>query len=179
MVRRTFIGNLYKKIKGPNLVGKLDFCFRLVKPIHEEKLDRWNIAKDEYKKKYARYKCQKKDDNIDPPEKQPIQLICVPANSRATSFAHAMAENGNLLLFETEGDTVGNTFNSDFCNYSDSVSKAFTHESFEYLRRGDDGEEEEVENHCLATVLYGTPLQVKFHIKDSENEFHAQVAGWL
>jgi len=168
---KTIYPNMYLFVPGPAGAGKgkLDFCFKLVKPIHKEKLERWNIAKDEYKKEYARYKRQKKDDNIDPPEKPLIQLLRIPANSSATSFAQAMAENGNLLLFETEGDTVVNTFNSDFGNYSDSFRKAFAHESFGYLRRGDDGEEREVENPRLSTVLSGTPEQVKSLIHDAEN----------
>ena len=168
---KTIYPNMYLFVPGPAGAGKgkLDFCFKLVKPIHNEKLERWNIAKDEYKKEYARYKRQKKGDNIDPPEKPLIQLLRIPANSSATSFAQAMAENGNLLLFETEGDTVVNTFNSDFGNYSDSFRKAFAHESFGYLRRGDDGEEREVENPRLSTVLSGTPEQVKSLIHDAEN----------
>ena len=168
---KTIYPNMYLFIPGPAGAGKgkLDFCFRLVKPIHKEKLERWNTAKDEYKKEYARYKRQRKGENIDPPEKPPIQLLRVPANSSATSFAQAMAENGNLLLFETEGDTVVNTFNSDFGNYSDSFRKAFAHESFGYLRRGDDGEEREIESPRLSTVLSGTPEQVKSLIRDAEN----------
>ena len=168
---KTIYPNMYLFVPGPAGAskGKLDFCFRLVKPIHKEKLERWTIAKDEYKKEYARYKRQKKGDNIDPPEKPPIQLLRIPANSSATSFAQAMAENGNLILFETEGDTVVNTFNSDFGNYSDSFRKAFAHESFGYLRRGDDGEEREIENPRLSTVLSGTPEQVKSLIHDAEN----------
>ena len=52
-----------------------------------------------------------------------------------------MAENGNLLMFETEGDTVVNAFSSDYGDHSDAFRKAFAHESFGYLSRGDDGEE--------------------------------------
>ena len=107
---KTIYPNMYLFVPGPAGAGKgkLDFCFRLVKPIHKEKLDRWNTAKEEYKKEYARYKRQKKGENIDPPQKPPIQLLRVPANSSSTSFQQAMAENGNLLMFETEGDTVVN-----------------------------------------------------------------------
>lgn len=86
-----------------------------------------------------------------------------------TSFEQTMADNGNLLIFETEGDTVVNTFNSDFANYSDSFRKAFAYESFGYLRRSDDGEEREIENPRLSTVLSGTPEQVKSLIRDAEN----------
>ena len=168
---KTIYPNMYLFVPGPAGAGKgkLDFCFRLVKPIHKEKLDRWLTAKDEYKKEYARYKRQKKGENIDPPEKPPIQLLRVPANSSATSFQQAMAENGNLLMFETEGDTVVNAFSSDYGDYSDAFRKAFAHESFGYLRRGDDGEEREIDNPRLATVLSGTPEQVKSLIRDSEN----------
>ena len=168
---KTIYPNMYLFVPGPAGAGKgkLDFCFRLVKPIHKEKLDRWNTAKEEYKKEYARYKRQKKGENIDPPEKPPIQLLRVPANSSSTSFQQAMAENGNLLMFETEGDTVVNAFSSDYGDYSDAFRKAFAHESFGYLRRGDDGEEREIDNPRLATVLSGTPEQVKSLIRDSEN----------
>ena len=168
---KTIYPNMYLFVPGPAGAGKgkLDFCFRLVKPIHKEKLERWNTAKEEYKKEYARYKRQKKGENIDPPEKPAIQLLRVPANSSATSFQQAMAENGNLLMFETEGDTVVNAFSSDYGDYSDAFRKAFAHESFGYLRRGDDGEEREIDNPRLATVLSGTPEQVKSLIKDSEN----------
>ena len=168
---KTIYPNMYLFVPGPAGAGKgkLDFCFRLVKAIHKEKLDRWNTAKEEYKKEYARYKRQKKGENIDPPEKPPIQLLRVPANSSSTSFQQAMAENGNLLMFETEGDTVVNAFSSDYGDYSDAFRKAFAHESFGYLRRGDDGEEREIDNPRLATVLSGTPEQVKSLIRDSEN----------
>lgn len=164
---KTIYPNMYLFVPGPAGAGKrkLDFCFRLVKAIHKEKLDRWNTAKEEYKKEYARYKRQKKGENIDPPEKPPIQLLRVLANSNSTSFQQAMAENGNLLMFEIEG----NTFSSDYGDYSDAFRKAFAYESFGYLRRGDDGEEREIGNPRLATVLSGTPEQVKSLIRNSEN----------
>ena len=168
---KTIYPNLYLFVPGPAGAGKgkLDFCMSLVKPIHKELLTRWNTAKEEYRKENARFKRQKKGENIDPPAKPPIQLLRIPANSSSTAFAQAMADNGNLLIFETEGDTIVNTFNSDFGDYSDSFRKAFAHESFGYLRRGDDGEEREIESPRLSTVLSGTPEQVKSLIRDAEN----------
>lgn len=80
-----------------------------------------------------------------------------------------MTENGNLLMFETEGDTVVNAFSSDYGDYSDALRKAFAHESLGYLRHRDYGEEREIDNPRLATVLSGTPEQVKSLIRDSEN----------
>ena len=77
-----------------------------------------------------------------------------------------MADNGNMLMFETDGDTMVNTFKSDYAN---NFRKAFAHEGFGYLRSGDDGEEREIENPRLSTVLSGTPEQVKSLIHDAEN----------
>ena len=168
---KTIFPNSYLFVPGPAGAGKgkLDFCYRLVKPIHKEKRERWLVAKEEYTKELSRYKRQRKGENIDPPVKPPIQLLRIPANSSATSFQQAMAENGNLLMFETEGDTVVNAFSGDYSNYSDAFRKAFAHESFGYLRRGDDGEEREIDNPRLSTVLSGTPEQVKSLIRDAEN----------
>lgn len=168
---KTIYPNTYLFVPGPAGAGKgkLDFCFRLVKPIHAEKMERTEVAKEEYRKEYARFKRQKKGDDIDPPVKPPLQMLRIPANSSATIFSQVMADNGNLLIFETEGDTVVNAFDSDFANYSDSFRKAFAHESFGYLRRGDDGEHREIENPRLTTVLSGTPEQVRSLIKDAEN----------
>lgn len=168
---KTIFPNCYLFVPGPAGAGKgkLDFCYRLVKSIHMEKRERWLVAKEEYTKEVSRYKRQRKGENIDPPVKPPIQLLRIPANSSATSFQQAMAENGNLLMFETEGDTVVNAFSGDYSNYSDAFRKAFAHESFGYLRRGDDGEEREIDNPRLSTVLSGTPEQVKSLIRDAEN----------
>ena len=168
---KTIYPNLYLFVPGPagSGKGKLDFCCRLVMPIHKAKRDRWLVAKEEYDKEYARYKRQKKGENIPPPKNPAIQLLRIPANSSATSFQQAMADNGNLLIFETEGDTVVNAFSSDYGDYSDAFRKAFAHESFGYLRRGCDSEEREIDNPRLSTVLSGTPEQVKTLIKDAEN----------
>ena len=112
---------------------------------------------------------KKEKANTTSPVKPPITLLRIPANSSATSFAEAMADNGNMLMFETEGDTVVNTFRSDYGNYSDNFRKAFAHEEFGYLRRDNDGEEKEVYNPRLTVVLSGTPEQVKSLIPNAEN----------
>jgi hypothetical protein len=40
-------------------------------------------------------------------------------------------------MFETEGDTLAQTFKSEHGNYSDGFRKAFHHEKISYLRRKD------------------------------------------
>lgn len=170
---RTIYPNLYLFVPGPAGSGKgrLDFCYRLVRPIHIEKRDAWQLAQYQYKQELEQYRSLPRKDRAaaTSPVKPPISLLRIPANSSATSFAEAMADNGNMLMFETEGDTVVNTFKSDYGNYSDNFRKAFAHEEFGYLRRGNDSEEREVTNPRLTVVLSGTPEQVKSLIPDAEN----------
>ena len=170
---RTIYPNMYLFVPGPAGSGKgrLDFCYRLVRPIHIEKRDAWQLAQYKYKQDFEQYRSLPKKDKATAtsPVKPPIGLLRIPANSSATSFAEAMADNGNMLMFETEGDTVVNTFKCDYGNYSDNFRKAFAHEEFGYLRRGNDREEREVTNPRLTVVLSGTPEQVKSLIPDAEN----------
>lgn len=170
---RTIFPNMFLFVPGPAGSGKgrLDFCYRLVRPIHNDKRELWQLAQEEYKQELDRYRALSKKEkaNTASPVKPPITLLRVPANCSATSFAEAMADNGNMLMFETEGDTVVNTFKSDYGNYSDNFRKAFAHEEFGYLRRGNDSEEKEVQNPRLSVVLSGTPEQVKSLIPNAEN----------
>ena len=170
---RTIFPNMFLFVPGPAGSGKgrLDFCYRLVRPIHNDKRELWQLQQEEYKQELDRYRALSKKEkaNTTSPVKPPITLLRVPANCSATSFAEAMADNGNMLMFETEGDTVVNTFKSDYGNYSDNFRKAFAHEEFGYLRRGNDSEEKEVHNPRLSVVLSGTPEQVKSLIPNAEN----------
>ena len=170
---RTIFPNMFLFVPGPAGSGKgrLDFCYRLVRPIHNDKRELWQLQQEEYKQELDRYRALSKKEkaNTTSPVKPPITLQRVPANCSATSFAEAMADNGNMLMFETEGDTVVNTFKSDYGNYSDNFRKAFAHEEFGYLRRGNDSEEKEVHNPRLSVVLSGTPEQVKSLIPNAEN----------
>lgn len=71
-------------------------------------------------------------------------------------------------MFETEGDTLANTFSSDYGNYSDGFRKAFHHESISYVRRKD-REYVNLKRPRLSTLLTGTPKQVLSLITDAEN----------
>ena len=101
---RTIFPNMFLFVPGPAGSGKgrLDFCYRLVRPIHQDKRDLWLLAQEEYKQELDRYRALSKKEkaNATSPVKPPITLLRVPANCSATSFAEAMADNGNMLMFE-------------------------------------------------------------------------------
>lgn len=78
-------------------------------------------------------------------------------------------DNGGVgLIFETEGDTLANSFKSDYGNFSDGFRKAFHHEMISYTRRKD-REFVELTKPRLSAMLSGTPKQIFSLIPDAEN----------
>ena len=108
----------------------------------------------------AEYSKGKKLENVQMPEQPPIKTLIVPANSSASAFKRIAKENdGIVILFETEGDTLSQTLKSDFGNYSDVLRKAYHHEPLG-ANRTKDREFYDVDNPRISVVLAGTPEQV-------------------
>jgi len=164
--------NLFLFITAPASSGKgrVNLCRRLVHTIHSQKRNVTSEDKVQYEIDLATYNEQKKKDKtVVKPSKPPEQMLFIPANSSATGTFQLLADNnGEGLIFETEGDTLAQTFKSDYGNYSDGFRKAFHHEAISYYRRTDS---EYVDIPCpkLSTVLTGTPDQVLALMPDSEN----------
>ena len=122
---------------------------------------------EEYKRLQNEYVQDKK--NNEPPQEPPIKTLLIPANSSATSVYQVLNDNGGIwLMFETEGDTLANTFKSDYGNLSDGFRKAFHHEMISYTRRKD-REFVELAKPRLSALLSGTPRQILSLIPDAEN----------
>jgi hypothetical protein len=86
-----------------------------------------------------------------------LLALLIPANNSATAVFQILNDNnGAGLMFETEGDTLSQTFKSEHGNYSDGFRKAFHHEKISYLRRKD-SEFVELENPLLSALLSGPP----------------------
>ena len=114
--------------------GRLSLCKHIVQPIHDELKQLYAAELEEYKQKKAEYNADKK--NNEPPKEPLIKTLLIPANSSATSVYQILNDNGGVgLMFETEGDTLANTFKSDHGNFSDGLRKAFHHEMISYSRR--------------------------------------------
>lgn len=124
---------------------------------------------EEYKRKQAEYVANKKNPDAEQPQEPPLQTLFIPANSSATSVYQVLNDNKGIgLMFETEGDTLANTFKSDYGNFSDSFRKAFHHETISYNRRKD-REFVELAKPRLSALLSGTPRQILSLIPDAEN----------
>jgi hypothetical protein len=149
--------------------GRLTLCRHLVEPIHRQLRESYKIEMEEYRRKQAEYVANKKNPDAEQPQEPPLRTLFIPANSSATSVYQVLNDNKGVgLMFETEGDTLANTFKSDYGNFSDGFRKAFHHETISYNRRKD-REFVELQSPRLSAVLSGTPRQILTLIPDAEN----------
>ena len=166
---RIVYANLYLYVIADAGMGKgsLSLCRELVTPINQKLHELTKEAEKQYKEAIA-YNKNKKSEGPNPSE-PPMRMFIIPANSSASSLLKILADNDGIgLLFETEGDTLSQTLKSDYGNYSDTLRKAYHHETISLSRRKD-REYLEVKNPRLSVVLAGTPEQVRRLIPDTEN----------
>lgn len=103
------------------------------------------------------------------PQEPPRKMFYIPANSSSSAFIQALSDNNfRGMLFETEADTLADTFKQEWGNFSDVLRKAFHHESTSMFRRKDQ-EFIEIRDPHMAIALSGTPKQVHNMIPDVEN----------
>lgn len=149
--------------------GRLTLCRYLIEPIHERLREINEAEMMDYKQKMQMYNASKNKGSMEKPEQPPLRMLFIPANSSATAVYQVLGENdGQGIMFETEGDTLANTFASDYGNYSDGFRKAFHHETISYVRRKD-REYVNLKHPKLSALLTGTPKQVSSLITDAEN----------
>ncbi len=176
---RTVYPNLFLFVtaKASSGKGRLALCRYIVEPIHDRLREINEAEVMEYKQKLAEYNAAgKKKATMEKPEEPPMRMLFIPANSSATAVYQVLGDNGGTgLMFETEGDTLANTFGSDYGNYSDGFRKAFHHETISYIRRKD-REYVNIKNPRLSTLLTGTPRQVLNLITDAENGLFSRFA---
>ena len=169
--RRQVFANLFLFVTARASAGKgrLSLCRHLAMPLHQALRDKYQKLMKEYDAAQVAYAVNRKNTLEVPPQEPPFLTLFVPANSTATVVYQTLSQNDGVgLLFETEGDTLANAFNSDLGNYSDGFRKAFHHESISYLRKKDH-EFVEIVQPKFSAVLSGTPQQIFNLIPDAEN----------
>lgn len=158
--------------------GGLDFARKLGEYIHKEKRDRAKILladylkeMEVYKKELKEYNKSKDKDNNPPvkPVKPPTLMLYIPANNSKSGVYQLLEENeGQGIIFESEGDTLADALKQDYGNFSDTLRKAFHHEYLDLFRRLNN-ELIEIENPKLSVVLSSTFNQLKTLIPSIEN----------
>jgi len=169
---REVFANLFLFVTAQASAGKgrLTLCRKLVEPIHKA-LRVQNKAEFEiYQRELTEYSAAKGDKvNMEKPQEPTLKMLVIPANNSATGLFQILNDNkGKGLIFETEGDTLAQTFKSEHGNYSDGFRKAFHHETITYNRRKD-REFVEIDMPRLSALLSGTPKQVSALIPNAEN----------
>ncbi len=149
--------------------GRLTLCRKLVEPIHKALRGQARDEFEEYQRTLAEYTVTKDKSALDRPQEPPMRMLVIPANNSATGVFQILNDNRGIgLIFETEGDTLAQTFKSEHGNYSDGFRKAFHHETISYNRRKD-REFVELQTPRLSALLSGTPKQVSTLIPSAEN----------
>ena len=135
--RREVFANLFLYVTASASSGKgrLSLCRHLAAPLHRELREQYRKSMEKYKQEQVQYVVNRKNGDMEEPKEPPFLTLFIPANSTATVVYQTLSQNDGVgLLFETEGDTLANAFNSDLGNYSDGFRKAFHHEAISYLR---------------------------------------------
>ncbi|MDR1739150.1 MAG: DUF3987 domain-containing protein [Bacteroidales bacterium] len=149
--------------------GRLTLCRKLVEPIHRSLRELAKAEHEEYQRKQTEYAMTKDKTDLERPQEPPLRMLIIPANNSSTGLFQILNDNKGVgLIFETEGDTLAQTFKSEHGNYSDGFRKAFHHETISYNRRKD-REYVELETPRLSALLSGTPKQVSALIPNAEN----------
>ena len=165
--------HLYAFITAPagSGKGKMKWSRYFGQAIHESMVESSKSEREDYELKMKQYNILAQGDRLDEvkPEQPPRKMFFIPANSSSTAFIQALADNNCTgVIFETEADTLANTFKQEWGNFSDVLRKAFHHESTSLFRRKD-SEFIEIESPHLAIALSGTPKQVQHIMPDVEN----------
>ncbi|MBP6356234.1 MAG: DUF3987 domain-containing protein, partial [Paludibacter sp.] len=168
---REVFANLFLFVTAQASAGKgrLTLCRKLVEPIHKALREQNRAEFEIYQRELTEYAAAKGDKvNMEKPQEPTLKMLVIPANNSATGLFQILNDNkGKGLIFETEGDTLAQTFKSEHGNYSDGFRKAFHHETITYNRRKD-REFVEIDMPRLSALLSGTPKQVSALIPNAE-----------
>ncbi|UGU14256.1 DUF3987 domain-containing protein [Sinomicrobium kalidii] len=175
---RTYNPNLYVFIIAPPASGKgvMNWAKKLVEPIHED------IVR-ESKRKIAEYRNASNNEGLEEPK---LQIKLVPGNTSSAKFyTHLERAEDDLIIFESEADTLSNMLKQDWGNFSDLLRKGFHHETVSISRATED-RYFEIKRPNISIVISGTPGQVRPLVESKENGLFSrfifyyfdEVSGW-
>lgn len=162
--------NLFLMIVAPAASGKgnLTWSFKAVEDIIRR-------SDEEFDEEMLRYQDALEQPEGPKPKKPVYKSLMIPGNSSAPAVMQALSENGGRgLIFETEADTIANTMQNDWGNYSDIVRRAFHHERLSFRRRHEN-QHYTIKHSYLSIVLSGTPDQVRSLLQSTENGFFSRI----
>lgn len=155
---QTIYANLFLFVtaKAASGKGRLNHCRKIVETIQKNMTDNDKEEIDNNER------------SSDTTYKNGAQII-IPGNCTSSSFYQILNNNNGVgLIFETEGDTLVNSFKTKYGDFSDLLRKAFHHEPISKSRKKDN-EFIEINEPKISVLLSGTPRQFLSLIPDTEN----------
>ena len=171
--------NLFVVVSAPASAGKgtLHWSRRVTKNINQTLKENYAIAIEEYETAMSEYE-ESKESGTDSkkPDKPLKQKFIISGNVSSAAMIGCIQANRHFgLIFETEADTLKNTFsNNEWGNWTDILRKCFQHEPVSLLRKKDN-EDIEIERPHLSMVLSGTPSQITGLVSQIENGFFSRI----
>lgn len=171
--RRQVFPNLYAFITAEAGIGKgaLVNIRHIIEPIHDALHHEFKEEYKEYKRKLAAYNATKPNERggLEQPEEPPVKFRILPGNSTSAAMRQGLFDNnGMVMIIDTEGDILADSFKSELGNYSADFRKAYHHEPISYYRK-QDHDLIEIRQPRISTILSGTPRQIRNLIADAEN----------
>lgn len=171
--RKKVFANLYVFVTAEAGAGKgsLDNIRHIIEPIHDALYKKFKEDHKEYKRKLACYNAEKPKDRakLEQPEEPPVKFRILPGNSTSAAMRQGLYDNdGRVLIIDTEGDILADSFKSELGDYSADFRKAYHHEAISYYRK-QDHDLIEIRRPCLSALLSGTHRQFKNLVVDAEN----------
>lgn len=155
--------NIYTMIVAPPASGKgvVIHAYTYLDEIEKQLMLRYQ---SELKEHSDSLKAEKNNKEIEAPivakARPRRKKIVIPANSSSSAFMNSLNDSeGSGIIFETEADTLAQTLNQDWGNYSEVLRKAFHHEPITFSRKADNVEIE-IKKPRLSVLITGTPNQV-------------------
>ncbi len=193
----NYIGNYFGSSTGTNLYcfiagnygagkGALKWARMLGEITHLNRLDEARVEDEQYRLDKVHYNKQltlfNKGKLAEAPQepRPPRHLkLFIPANTTKTAVMQLLEENdGNGIIFETEGDTLADMLRQDYGNFSDILRKAYHHEPLSFFRRANN-EDVSVENPALSVVLSGTYDQLVKLIPSIDNGLYSRFMFYM
>ncbi|WP_242674887.1 DUF3987 domain-containing protein, partial [Niastella populi] len=170
--------NLFIFISAPASAGKgvMMWGRRLAEELHKDLESSYKQKLADYEDAMSQYKdAVSNGQEALLPAKPERQLFFIPANSSAIKVIQTLKANGNFgVMFDTEADTLAQTFGNEWGNFSDILRKIFQHEPIELLRKTND-EYVSIEKSFMSLVLSGTPNQINNLLSGVENGFFSRL----
>jgi hypothetical protein len=180
--------NLYVFIVGNYGTGKgsLKWAYQLGNAVHQFRLQLSKEKQKEHQKAMSHYHKQQmaysKGTTEQAPQKpdEPGHLkLFIPANTTKTAVMQLLKENdGNGIIFETEGDTLADMLRQEYGNFSDILRKAYHHEPVSFFRRADN-EDVDVPRPALSVVLSGTYDQLLRLVPCIDNGLYSRFCYYI